>query len=62
MDALFRVRSSPCPAPSLQSRPLLHAACVAAASHLPPSRAAPLPASHARLSTLGRMRMRSTSR
>eukprot|EP00964_Phaeocystis_antarctica_P098978 scaffold64895_cov59-Phaeocystis_antarctica.AAC.2 len=34
---MFHVRSSPCPAPNLQSRPRLHAACAAspAASRLP---------------------------
>eukprot|EP00964_Phaeocystis_antarctica_P027854 scaffold15707_cov63-Phaeocystis_antarctica.AAC.4 len=36
MGYMFRVRSSPCPAPNLQSRPLLHAACTAVARHLPP--------------------------
>ena len=37
MDYIFHVRSSPCPAPNLQSRPALHAACAAVARRLPPS-------------------------
>eukprot|EP00964_Phaeocystis_antarctica_P069243 scaffold42036_cov45-Phaeocystis_antarctica.AAC.2 len=36
MYAMFWVRSSPCPAPILQSSPPLHAACTAAARRLPP--------------------------
>eukprot|EP00964_Phaeocystis_antarctica_P080567 scaffold50330_cov55-Phaeocystis_antarctica.AAC.1 len=36
MQHMFRVRSSPCPAPNLQSSPPLHAACTAVARHLPP--------------------------
>ena len=37
MNGMFRVRSSPCPAPKLQPSPLLHAACTAVARHLPPA-------------------------
>ena len=33
---MFIVRSSPCPAPNLQSNPPLHAACTAVARRLPP--------------------------
>eukprot|EP00964_Phaeocystis_antarctica_P032960 scaffold18676_cov52-Phaeocystis_antarctica.AAC.3 len=36
MDGMFWVRSSPCPAPNLQSSPPLHAACAAVARRLPP--------------------------
>eukprot|EP00964_Phaeocystis_antarctica_P032852 scaffold18612_cov114-Phaeocystis_antarctica.AAC.2 len=36
MRSMFSVRSSPCPAPNLQSSPPLHAACTAVARHLPP--------------------------
>eukprot|EP00964_Phaeocystis_antarctica_P164088 scaffold141506_cov51-Phaeocystis_antarctica.AAC.2 len=36
MGYMFRVRSSPCPAPNLQSSPALHAACPAVACRLPP--------------------------
>eukprot|EP00964_Phaeocystis_antarctica_P109113 scaffold73604_cov48-Phaeocystis_antarctica.AAC.1 len=36
MEYIFHVRSSPCPAPNLQSRPALHAACAAVARRLPP--------------------------
>ena len=35
MHYMFAVRSSPCPAPDLQSRPLLHAACAAVVRRLP---------------------------
>eukprot|EP00964_Phaeocystis_antarctica_P070685 scaffold43062_cov49-Phaeocystis_antarctica.AAC.1 len=59
---VLRARSSPCPAPNLQSR--LHCALLApplpAASHLPTR--TPLPAPHALISTLGSTRRRSTSR
>eukprot|EP00964_Phaeocystis_antarctica_P070615 scaffold43012_cov49-Phaeocystis_antarctica.AAC.6 len=58
MSLMFYVRSSPCPAPNLQSSPLLHAACTAVGRHLPVSWSAPRPASHALLSTLGRTRRR----
>eukprot|EP00964_Phaeocystis_antarctica_P093008 scaffold59922_cov49-Phaeocystis_antarctica.AAC.2 len=34
MAEMFFVRSSPCPAPDLQSSPPLHAACTAIACHL----------------------------
>ena len=33
---MFSVRSSPCPAPNLQSSPLLHAACAAVVHRLLP--------------------------
>eukprot|EP00964_Phaeocystis_antarctica_P080568 scaffold50330_cov55-Phaeocystis_antarctica.AAC.2 len=36
MYGMFYVRSSPCPAPNLQSSPPLHAACTVVARHLPP--------------------------
>ena len=36
MRQMFSVRSPPCPAPNLQSRPALHAACTAVARRLPP--------------------------
>eukprot|EP00964_Phaeocystis_antarctica_P081322 scaffold50867_cov51-Phaeocystis_antarctica.AAC.1 len=36
MEIMFFVRSSPCPAPNLQSSPLLHAACTAVGRHLRP--------------------------
>eukprot|EP00964_Phaeocystis_antarctica_P067006 scaffold40552_cov36-Phaeocystis_antarctica.AAC.1 len=36
MQSMFAVRSSPCPAPNLQSSPPLHAACPAIARRLPP--------------------------
>ena len=36
MYQMFFVRSSPSPAPDLQSRPPVHAACAAVARHLPP--------------------------
>eukprot|EP00964_Phaeocystis_antarctica_P006283 scaffold3424_cov51-Phaeocystis_antarctica.AAC.1 len=36
MTAMFWVRSSPCPATNLQSRPLLHAACAAVVHRLLP--------------------------
>eukprot|EP00964_Phaeocystis_antarctica_P049665 scaffold28787_cov67-Phaeocystis_antarctica.AAC.2 len=36
MRSMFRVRSSPCPATNLQSRPLLHAACAAVVHRLLP--------------------------
>ena len=63
MVNMFSVRSSPCPAPSLQSRPPLHALLAAAVVHrlLPPTRT-PRPAPHALLSILGSTRRRSTSR
>eukprot|EP00964_Phaeocystis_antarctica_P101259 scaffold66749_cov51-Phaeocystis_antarctica.AAC.3 len=35
MSFMFNVRSSPCPAPNLQSRPALHAACIAVARSPP---------------------------
>ena len=38
MGQMFLVRSSPCPAPNLQSSPPLHAACSAVARRLPPPR------------------------
>ena len=50
---MFKVRSSPCPAPNLQSSPLLHPACTAVARRPPTSRPVPCPASHALLSALG---------
>ena len=34
---MFRVRSSPCPAPNLQSSPPLHAACAAVVRRLLPA-------------------------
>ena len=34
MESMLRVRCSPCPAPNLQSSPLLHAACPAVARRL----------------------------
>ena len=37
MYQMFYVRSSPCPAPNLQSSPALHAACTAVARRLPPA-------------------------
>ena len=37
MSSMFSVRSSPCPVPSVQSSPLLHAACTATARRLPPA-------------------------
>eukprot|EP00964_Phaeocystis_antarctica_P036687 scaffold20948_cov51-Phaeocystis_antarctica.AAC.3 len=63
MGAMFHVRSSPCPAPNLQSSPPLHAACTAVVRHTSrlPARA-PRPAPYALLATLGSMRGRSTSR
>ena len=63
MYGMFRVRSSPCPAPNLQSSPALHAACTAVARRLfrLPTRI-PRPAPYALLLTLGRTRRRSTSR
>eukprot|EP00964_Phaeocystis_antarctica_P102552 scaffold67892_cov48-Phaeocystis_antarctica.AAC.1 len=36
MTSMFHVRSSPCPAPNLQSSPPPHAACTAVARRLPP--------------------------
>eukprot|EP00964_Phaeocystis_antarctica_P107493 scaffold72198_cov60-Phaeocystis_antarctica.AAC.4 len=36
MWGMFAVRSSPCPAPNLQSSPFLHAACTAVARRLCP--------------------------
>ena len=45
---MFYVRSSPCPAPNLQSPPL-HATCTAVARHLPPPSSRPAP--YALLST-----------
>eukprot|EP00964_Phaeocystis_antarctica_P027855 scaffold15707_cov63-Phaeocystis_antarctica.AAC.5 len=51
MPNMFRVRSSPCPATNLQSRPPLHAACAAIARRLPTSQPAPHPAPYALLST-----------
>ena len=61
MSYMFSVRSSPCPAPSLQSRPPLRAACAAVRRLLPPDPYTP-PAPHALLSTLGSTRRRSTTR
>eukprot|EP00964_Phaeocystis_antarctica_P021197 scaffold11740_cov53-Phaeocystis_antarctica.AAC.4 len=60
MAGMFFVRSSPCPAPDLQSRPPLHAACAVVRRPPPPS--APRPTPYALRSTLGRARGRSTSR
>eukprot|EP00964_Phaeocystis_antarctica_P113549 scaffold77564_cov42-Phaeocystis_antarctica.AAC.2 len=37
MADMFSVRTSPCPAPNLQSSPPLHAACTAVARHLRPA-------------------------
>ena len=37
MVYMFNVRSSPCPAPNLQSSPLLHATCAAVVRRLPPA-------------------------
>ena len=62
MKNMFAVRSAPCPAPRLQSSPSLHAACATVVRRPPVSRAAPRHAPCALLSTLGRMRTRSTSR
>eukprot|EP00964_Phaeocystis_antarctica_P096612 scaffold62890_cov81-Phaeocystis_antarctica.AAC.1 len=64
MHWMFYVRSSPWPAPNLQSSPPLHAALRAPRS---PSASRPLgphlaPAPHALRSTLGSKRGRSTSR
>eukprot|EP00964_Phaeocystis_antarctica_P065504 scaffold39537_cov51-Phaeocystis_antarctica.AAC.3 len=36
MANMFYVRSSPCPAPNLQSSPPRHPACIAVARRLPP--------------------------
>eukprot|EP00964_Phaeocystis_antarctica_P061637 scaffold36844_cov58-Phaeocystis_antarctica.AAC.3 len=36
MQQMFAVRSSPCPAPNLQSSPPLHVACTVVAHRLPP--------------------------
>ena len=63
MQYMFLVRSSPCPAPNLQSSSALHAACAAVArraSRLPAS--APRPTPYTLLSILASTRMRSTSR
>eukprot|EP00964_Phaeocystis_antarctica_P029493 scaffold16621_cov63-Phaeocystis_antarctica.AAC.2 len=62
MHQMFSVRSSACPAPNLQSRPLLHAACAAVIRRPPVCRAAPRHAPCAPFSTLGSTRRRSTSR
>eukprot|EP00964_Phaeocystis_antarctica_P076570 scaffold47353_cov60-Phaeocystis_antarctica.AAC.3 len=43
MGHMFLVRSSPCPAPNLQSSPPLRAACAAVAFHLPPPGPNPVP-------------------
>ena len=52
MQHMFQVRSARALAPSLQLGPLpVHTACAAAVLRTPASRLAPLPASHARLST-----------
>ena len=59
MRSMFSVRSSPCPAPDLQSGPLLHAAC-AAVVHCPLIRSTSPPMPF--FSTLGRTRRRSISR
>eukprot|EP00964_Phaeocystis_antarctica_P027056 scaffold15231_cov60-Phaeocystis_antarctica.AAC.4 len=56
MHQMCSVRSSACPAPNLQSRPLLHAACAAVVRRPPVSRAAPRHAPCAPFSTLGRAR------
>eukprot|EP00964_Phaeocystis_antarctica_P018818 scaffold10366_cov59-Phaeocystis_antarctica.AAC.1 len=63
MERMFLVRPYPCPAPNLQSRPSLHAACRRGRPPpaAPPTRT-PRPAPHALLLTLGRARGRSTSR
>ena len=62
MWSMFRVRSSPCPAPNLQPRPPLHAACSTVVHRLlSPDPYTSRPAPHALLSTLGRARRRSTS-
>ena len=61
MWQMFLVRSSPCPAPRLQSSHPLHAACAVIARRLPPS-VALRPAPYALLSTIGRALWRSTSR
>ena len=56
MPSMFIVRSSPCPAPNLQSIPPLHAALAHRGRPPPdpPSRAAPRLAPYALLSTIGR--------
>eukprot|EP00964_Phaeocystis_antarctica_P045733 scaffold26342_cov63-Phaeocystis_antarctica.AAC.1 len=59
---VFRALLPACPAPNLQLRPLLHAACAAVVRRPPVSRAAPRHAPCALLTTLGRMHGRSTSR
>eukprot|EP00964_Phaeocystis_antarctica_P115127 scaffold79087_cov69-Phaeocystis_antarctica.AAC.1 len=52
MGYMFQVRSSPSPAPNLQSSPRLHAACAPRSpAALPPPDPAPLPTSYALLST-----------
>eukprot|EP00964_Phaeocystis_antarctica_P028545 scaffold16104_cov47-Phaeocystis_antarctica.AAC.4 len=55
MNGMFYVRSSPRPAPNLQSSPPLHAACPAVEPPppAPPAWPAPCPAPYALLSTLG---------
>ena len=47
MDRMFWVRSSPCPAPNLQSSPSLHAACTAVTRRPPAIRATPPTAAYA---------------
>ena len=59
MNGMFYVRSSPCPAPNLQSSP---SCTLLAPRSSAASRAAPRPARCALLSTLGSTRRRSTSR
>eukprot|EP00964_Phaeocystis_antarctica_P008226 scaffold4429_cov36-Phaeocystis_antarctica.AAC.4 len=59
---MFDVRSSPCPAPDLQSSPFLHAACTAVARRPRVPTCIPRPTPYALLSALGRARRRSTSR
>ena len=62
MYVMFYVRSSPCPAPNLQPRFLLHAACAAVVHRLLPPDPYPSRRTHGLVSTLGSKRMRSTSR
>eukprot|EP00964_Phaeocystis_antarctica_P162674 scaffold137365_cov75-Phaeocystis_antarctica.AAC.1 len=51
MGGMFRVRTSPCPSPDLQSSPPLHAAWASIARGPPASWLAALPASYALLAT-----------
>eukprot|EP00964_Phaeocystis_antarctica_P001078 scaffold605_cov43-Phaeocystis_antarctica.AAC.2 len=63
MRAMFQVRSSPWPAPNLQSSPLPCALLAPRSpAALPPPSPHPRPAPYALLSTLGSPRRRSTSR